>query len=160
MKVIGKKSISNVIYIALQILFVVGIALLIILPIGVFLYFANQIDSVTVENVIYPVLIYISGFPAVIVVYEFIKLFGSLKREKPFVEENGKALKKGSICSFFISLCYLPLVILALIEQDIMLILLTLIIFLIFVVAWIGLYILAELFLQAVSYKEENDLTI
>lgn len=160
MNVTGKKSISNFIYVMLQIVFVIGVALLIGLPIAGYFYYTNLVENVTIAEIISPILIYISGFPAVYIVYQFIELFGSLKKERPFIEQNGKALKKASFCSFIISICYLPLIIFAVISQEIALILLTSILFFIFIVAWIGLYILAELFIQAVAYKEENDLTI
>lgn len=94
------------------------------------------------------------------VVYQFIKLFRSLKEEKPFVEENAKALQVSSICSAIIATFYLPLCVLSILEQEITLIVFTSTIFLIFVVAWIGLAILSLLFKQAVEYKKENDLTI
>lgn len=84
---------------------------------------------------LYPIFIYFTGFPALMVVYQFIKLFRSLKEEKPFVEENAKALQVSSICSAIIATFYLPLCILSILEQEITLIVFTSTIFSIFVVA-------------------------
>ena len=88
-----------------------------------------------------------------VIVQQFIKLFNSLSINMPFVQENSSHLKTASICSGIIALEYI-------IGIYIFKSIFTFIIVGIFLIAWIGLYILSELFKQAVKFKEENDLTI
>lgn len=152
MKVTGKKSISSLIKIFLQILICTGIVVLILLP----LLLKEYIQYINPILDYYPalILLYVSGIPAIVIVYEFIKLFGSLKEDNPFIARNVKALKISSICSFIIA-----------IEYTLGMFLVTnsifgIIIVGVFIIAWLGLYILSELLQKAIEYKEENDLTI
>ncbi len=152
MKVTGKKSISTLIKIFLQILICIGITILVLLP----LLLKNYIQYINPILDYYPalILLYVSGIPAIIIVNEFIKLFGSLKEDSPFIVSNVKALKVSSICSLIIAM-----------EYGMGMFLVTnsifgIIIVGVFIIAWLGLYILAELLQKAIEYKEENELTI
>ncbi len=152
MKVTGKKSISSLIKIFLQVLIGIGLIVLILLPLLLQKYI--QYINPTLDYYSALVLLYVSGVPAIIIVYEFIKLFSSLKEDNPFVESNIKALRISSICSIVIA-----------IEYGVGMFLVTnsifgIIIVGVFIIAWIGLYILSELLQKAIEYKEENDLTI
>ncbi len=152
MKVTGKKSISSLIKIFLQILIGIGIIVLVLLP----LFLQKYIQYINPALEYYPalILLYVSGIPAIIIVYEFIKLFGSLKEDNPFIESNVKALKISSICSLIIAIEYGGGMFL--VTNSIF----GIIIVGVFIIAWLGLYILAELLQKAIEYKEENDLTI
>lgn len=152
MKVTGKGSISSLVKIALQIVFILGIGVILTLPWDLKWYLANFEVK---QGVYYPMLVilYISGVLALIVVYKFTKLFKALSDNKPFIFENAKILKQISVCCLLISIVYIGGIF---IFQSVF----PAIIFMIFVIAWIGTYILSELFKQAVEYKEENDLTI
>ncbi len=152
MKVTGNKSISSLIKIFLQVLIGIGAIVLILLP----LLLQKYIQYINPTLDYYPalLLLYVSGIPAIIIVYEFIKLFGSLKADNPFVENNVKSLKISSLCSVIIA-----------IEYGVGMFLVTnsifgIIIVGVFIIAWLGLYILSELLQKAIEYKEENDLTI
>lgn len=153
MKVLGEKSISKWLKIALQLLLVFGILVYLFLPWVVNIY-SNMVhaDFGIFYGWILGIL-YISGIPAIRMVYIFIQLFDSLKNNKPFQKENVTYLKRVSICSVMIAVIYC---LGSFFFQSIF----TIIIAGIFFIAWLGLYILAELFEQAVAYKEENDLTI
>lgn len=160
MKVTGRKSISCVIKIILQLIFVIGIIILALAPFYGW-YFLNVISPMFPMLLFgYPLLVYITGIPAVILVYQFIKLFDSLEKETPFIEENAKTLKVASYNCAAIAILYLPLVVLSIFNQAVGLTLFTGILFIVFVIGWIGLFILSQLFAQAVGYKKENDLTI
>ena len=152
MKILGKNSISNYIRICLQLVFIGGTLILITLPF--LLNYYLQLFNLPTD--IYPptlTLLYVSGIPALIIIYQFIKLFESVKDANPFVTKNSNYLKTSSFCSLIIAIEYF-------ISIFIFKSVFTIIIMMIFIIAWIGLYILSELFKQAINYKEENDLTI
>ena len=149
----GKRSISNMLKIGLQIVAVIGILVMIFLPFILNIY--QKIWNIELGNLYIPLLciMYLSGVPAVILVYQFIRLFDSLKKDMPFVRENINYLKNASTCSLIIAIEYIIGIFLF---KSIF----VAIVIGVFLIAWLGLYILAELFKQAVAYKEENDLTI
>ena len=152
MKILGKNSISNYIRICLQLVFIGGT--LILITLRFLLNYYLQLFNLPTD--IYPptlALLYVSGIPALIIIYQFIKLFESLKDANPFVTKNSNYLKTSSFCSLIIAIEYF-------ISIFIFKSVFTIIIMMIFIIAWIGLYILSELFKQAINYKEENDLTI
>ena len=80
-------------------------------------------------------------------------MFDTLKQNNPFVVENVKHLKICSIWSFLISIEY---IIGAFVTKSVF----SIIVIGVFIIAWLGLYILSELLKQAIEYKEENELTI
>ena len=153
MKITGKNSLSNFIKIILQVFGVLGIVLLIILP-WILSYYINAFRLDLADSYI-PclILLYSSAIPMLIIVWQAIKLFDLLKENTPFVMDNVKHLKVASICSgiisgeYLIGIFFMRSVFIVLVAG-------------IFLVLWIGLYIMSELFKQAVEYKEENDLTI
>lgn len=153
MKITGKNSISNVIKIILQIVFVFGVTVVTFLPVVTKYYI--QFLRLDLQDFYFSCLglLYLSGIPMLIIVWQFIKLFDSLKNNNPFIIENASHLKIASWCSAIISIEYIFGIF---VFRSIF----TLIITGIFLIACIGLYILSELFKQAVEFKEENDLTI
>lgn len=135
MKVTGKNSLSNIVKIILQIVLILGIIIIIFLPFLVNLY--NKVFHINLtgfEYYGYITLLYCASIPAIILVY-------------------AKNLNIAAICcgvisfEFFVGMFILNSVFMIIVTG-------------IFLVGAIGLYILAELFKQAVAYKEENDLTI
>lgn len=151
MKVTGKKSLSNFIEISLKIIFAVGIIIYLALPIllNKYVEMFNPILSYTAALVI----LYISGIPALIIVYAFIKMFETLKNDNPFVRENVTYLKIVSVCSLLISIIYI-------IGMFFIVSVFEIVAIAIFIIAFLGTYVLAELLKKAIEYKEENDLTI
>lgn len=151
MKVTGKKSLSNFIEIGLKIIFVVGIIIYLTLPIllNKYVEIFNPILNYTVALVV----LYISGIPALIIIYAFIKMFETLKNDNPFVRENVTYLKIVSVCSLLISIIYI-------IGMFFIVSIFEIVAIAIFIIAFLGTYVLAELLRRAIEYKEENDLTI
>ena len=151
MKVTGKNSLSNFIEICLKIVFVLGILIYITLPLLLNMYMEifNPILKYTAALII----LYVSGIPALIIVYKFIKIFGTLKLDNPFILENVKHLKVISVCSLIIAIEYIIGIFFIVSIFEIILIA-------VFIIVWLGAYILAELLRKAIEYKEENDLTI
>ena len=143
MKVTGKKSLSTLIEICLKIIFVVGILIYITLPLLLNWYI----------DIFNPILLYASGIPALIIVYKFIKIFKTLRLDNPFTLENVRHLNVISICSLIIAIEYAIGIFFIVSIFEVILIA-------VFIIIWLGAYILAELLRKAVEYKEENDLTI
>lgn len=99
------------------------------------------------------VLLYITGFFCLVLVFEMIKIFKTINNRNPFQMNNSRSLRKISACSFAIAAAYI-------VKIFIYNSFLTIIIAMVFILAGLFTIILAELFKQAVIYKEENDLTI
>lgn len=155
MKILGENGLGKILKEFLQICFYGGIILLIILP---FLLSATGLRLNAAAAVIYP-----NGIALLVIVYQFIGLFDSLKNNNPFCTENVKRLKNAGIASLVeaglwaIDLIY-EIVLAKIFDPLIILILAFLII--LFVGVSIALYILAELIRQGTEYKVENELTI
>lgn len=151
MKVTGRRSLSTFIEICLKIIFVVGILIYITLPLLLNWYIDifNPILNYTAALII----LYASGIPALIIVYKFIKIFKTLRLDNPFTLENVRHLNVISICSLIIAMEYAIGIFFIVSIFEVILIA-------VFIIIWLGAYILAELLRKAVEYKEENDLTI
>ena len=152
MKVLGKSSISSLVNLLLKVIFVLGVIVIICLPKLLDWY----VSYFPADHVIYyPMLIvlYLSGIMALFAVFGLIKLFETLKKNTPFITENVKHLKAISICCLIIAIIYLVGIF---VFQSAFVV----VIFIMFTIASLAFLILAELFKQAVEYKEENDLTI
>lgn len=151
MKITGKNSISNLIKVALQFVFILGIIIILTLPILIKKYI--EYINPTMSYVATLILLYASGIPALVIVWKFIDMFNTLKEETPFIMKNVKNLKITSICSLIISIEYILGIF---VTNSIF----AIVVIGVFVIAWLGLYILSELLKQAIEYKEENELTI
>ena len=152
MKVFGNRSLSSFIELGLKIVFVLGIMVIVFLPLCLKWYLnLFNIDQTLFTGML--IILYISGIVSLFIIYKFIVMFKTLKLNNPFVKENVTNLKHISYSCLIIAIIYF-------IAIFIFRTVFTSIIFMIFTVAFLGTYILAELFKQAVTYKEENDLTI
>ena len=154
MKVYGKDGIGSFLKVLLQITFIIGIPITLMLP------FIIKINGNLIVKIlfIYPICIFFLFF-----VYQFIKLFNSLKDNNPFNYNNVKTLKKASYISLIMSAIWIINILITIfiikntyINYILVLLFLTLLFFGVF----IALYILSELLNNATKYKEENDLTI
>lgn len=151
MKITGKNSLSAVIGVCIKIIFVIGIFVIITLP-----YLLKKYVEIFTPDLDYNaalIVLYVSSIPAIIIVYQFIKIFGTLKQDNPFTMENVKALKIISTCSLIIAIEYIigMFFIVSMFEG---------VLIVVFIIVWLGGYILAELLRKAIEYKEENELTI
>ena len=169
MKITGNRSISSIIKIFLIILFTICIATIIAVPIIVENQgtgnFKQMILNETLGSTV--VCIYLSAIPALVMLYQFIKIFQHLKDNELFCEDNVKRLSIISIYCFVISTIYFITAIFAIatitkyFQEFVYYILFSLIILaIIFGVAGIGIKILNEIYKKAIEYKEENDFTI
>lgn len=169
MKITGKKSISSIIKIFLIILFVLCIVSIVIVPIFIKKNGVGSFKQVIFEEPlgITIIFIYLSSIPALIMLYEFIKIFSSLEKENVFSKIIANRFLITSICSIIIGIIYGINVFVAQIKNSnfeysavIVYLFFSIITSMIFLILGIGLTILREIYKTAIKNKEENDLTI
>lgn len=154
MEIFGKRGLGNILKILLQFVLVLGILILISFPI--ILRFTNISIN---PNII---LFYPNAICLLLIIYQFIGLFDSLKNNNPFCENTVKRLKKSEKISgitsviWFLDILYEVIFVRNLNPYILILVFL----FILFVGVTIALFLLAELFNKAIEYKNENDLTI
>ncbi|MDE6214568.1 MAG: DUF2975 domain-containing protein [Lachnospiraceae bacterium] len=136
----------------LDFMFYAGIVVIVTLPLSIKFYgrfntyFADNYYSLCV-------IFFLSGIFAVLILQQLRRMFGTVLNDDCFVRENVASLEKMSIYSFFI----------AVITACRLFIYLTpavFVIILVFVIAGLFSKVLAGVFDKAVTYKQENDLTI
>lgn len=163
MKILGKRSLSSIIEIFLVILLILCIIVVIsggIIVITNWNYFMS-------ENVLRSlVLVYLSSIPAAGLIYQFIGIFNSLKKEMVFDNGNVKRLQTSYILSILMGAMYLVNTFLLVfgktmdLEWIALYLMLTYIVSLVFLIFGVGLVVLTEIYKKAIQFKEENDLTI
>ena len=162
MKVLGKKSLSTLIKIFLWILFTVCLIVVIlggVILIKDFTFFKSTNKLKTL------IILYLSSWPASILISQFIGIFKSLENNNAFDKNNLKRLKVSYISSIVMGLMYLINSVILFLNKEnenwmIIYMLLTYIITLVFLIFGVGLIVLSEIYKRAIKYKEENDLTI
>ncbi len=95
----------------------------------------------------------IAGVFALIILWNLRKMLQTVIREDPFVRENVAALKRMGTCAFIIAFI-MSLRLFFVITPA------ALVIILVFLIAGLFSLVLSQVFDQAVTYKQENDLTI
>ena len=136
----------------LDVMFYAGIIVTLTLPLSIKFY--GKYNSYFADN-FYSlcVIFFLSGIFAILIIQQLRKMFTTVINNDCFVRGNVASLEKMSIYSFFI----------AVITACRLFIYLTpavLIIILVFVIAGLFSKVLAGVFDKAITYKEENDLTI
>ena len=169
MKITGNRSISSMIKIFLIIIFAICIALIITVPIVIEnqgnVNFKQMILKETLGTTI--ICIYLSGIPALVMLYQFIKIFSALEKGEVFSRKIENRFLITSICSIVIGIIYgiNAIVMPSKIVQFEYSAIVTYIFFaiitaMIFLILGIGLIVLKEIYKTAIENKEENDLTI
>ncbi len=108
-------------------------------------------------------MIYPCGICFIYIVYQFIKLFETIKENNPFNFDNVQRLRNSKLACYLISLLVLIALLFTIFLYDYYSLQLKVALFFIsfiFFGVGIALYILSVLFRQATKYKQENDLTI
>ena len=95
----------------------------------------------------------LSGILALIILWELRRIFNTLVKTNPFTLENVKSLRIMARASFAISVIYIAKCIFWFTLATVLLIM-------VFAIAGLFCLVLADVFKQAVAYKEENDLTV
>lgn len=154
MEILGKKGLGNILKILLQIVLIFGIGILVAFPF--IIYYANPKINPNI------VIFYPNAICLLLIVWQFIGLFDTLKKSNPFCENTVKRLASASKVSGVASVFWiLDLIYEAFIAKAVSPFVLVLCFMVIlFIGVTIALYILAELFKQGLEYKNENELTI
>ncbi|MBP1755343.1 MAG: hypothetical protein H6Q59_1741 [Firmicutes bacterium] len=99
------------------------------------------------------VIFFFAGCCALFILWELRCIFKTVLKEDPFVRENVKSLKRMGISSFGIALLMLSRLLLVITPAALVLVA-------VFTIAGLFSLVLSQVFDQAVTYKQENDLTI
>ena len=136
----------------LDVMFYAGIIVIITLPLSIKFYgiynsyFADNYYSLCV-------ILFLSGIFAILIIQQLRKMFSTVINNDCFIRENVVSLEKMSIYSFFIAVITACRLFIYLSPS-------VLIVILVFVIAGLFSKVLAGVFDKAVTYKQENDLTI
>ena len=153
MLILDEKGLSGIVKRFLDLIFIGGIVVLLSLPISLKWYTGMLNEGTTEKYWFLLPFLYITGFFALVIVNEIRRIFKTLNRKNPFMMDNVKSLNRTAISSFIISAAYV-------VKTILFNSFLTIILAMVFIIAGFLTIILAEVFRQAVSVKEENDLTI
>ena len=164
MEMKNEKNLSSVLSIILNITIIFGIILTGILVYDTFIQ--KRIEDVIIDKGIIIVLLVVGISSLFYIVFMLKGIINTLIKGDPFVKSNAIAFKKISVSCLIISICYLINLFInsnfmefKFIYVDNMGIHTDMEVF-IFLFASAFIYILAKVFDKAVSFKEENDLTI
>ncbi|ROR27374.1 DUF2975 family protein [Mobilisporobacter senegalensis] len=101
----------------------------------------------------YCIVFMIAGVFALIILENLRKMFKSVINEDPFIKENVISLKRMGICSFMIAIILVVRVFFVVTAAALVLVL-------VFIIAGLFSLVLSLVFEKAVTYKQDNDLTI
>lgn len=154
MKFIGKYSLSFYIKILLLVIMAGTAMIVVFLPWVVEIYLKIDYGIYTAyARIVLLVVLYPCGVCAFLVENELRKIFKTLELRNPFVQRNAKSLNRMGFLLIVIFVMFI-----------VKIILLNTLMTMIFAVAIIILalfcFVLADVFKQAVIFKQENDLTI
>ncbi len=101
----------------------------------------------------FSIIFFIAGVFALVIVWELRTIFKTVIREDPFVRENVRSLKRMGVSSFCIAVMMLARLLFVITPAALVLVA-------VFAIAGLFSFVLSQVFDQAVTYKQENDLTI
>ncbi len=136
----------------LDIMFYGGIVVTATLPISIKLlgkvieHFAEHYGELVI-------IYFVLGIAAVVIIRELRKMFQTVLDKNCFVQENVVSLNKMGNWSFFI-------VLMSIVRTIVYLTIAMLVVILVFTIAGLFSKVLAFVFEEAITYKEENELTI
>lgn len=151
MEIMGKKGLGNFLKILLQIVLVIGILILVSFPVVL-----RNIHMNINPNI---VIFYPNAICLLLIIYQFIGLFDSLKNSNPFFENTVKRLKKAQKISWVASIFWILdfLYEAFIVRMFIAFIFVLGFMVILFIGVTIALYILSELFNKALKYKKESE---
>lgn len=129
-----------------------GMVVIVTLPFSIRLY--GKYNTYFAQNY-YSLLVvfFLAGIFALLIVRELRKMFRTVLNDDCFIRENVRSLEKMSVYSFFIAVIVACRLFIYITPS-------VLILILVFVIAGLFSKVLAQVFDKAVTYKQENDLTI
>lgn len=99
------------------------------------------------------VIFFVAGVFAIVILWELRNMFKTVINENPFVKENVNSLRRMGICSFAISVSMAVRLVFVITPAALVLVA-------VFLIAGLFSLVLSQVFDQAITYKQENDLTI
>lgn len=99
------------------------------------------------------VIFMIAGIFALIIIWDLRNMFRTVIKGDPFVRENVTSLKRMGLCAFTITVLMAMRLFFVITPAALVLVL-------VFLIAGLFSLVLSQVFDQAVTYKQENDLTI
>lgn len=136
----------------LDFMFFTGIAVCITVPFS-FWQIGKYLKEVREYYFLFCIIFILAGIFALIILWELRSMFKTVLKGDPFVIENVKSLKRMGICAFLIAAAMC-------IRLIFVMTITALILVLVFAIAGLFSLVLSQVFDQAVTYKQENDLTI
>lgn len=153
MKILDEKGLTGILRRLLELIMLGGAAIIAFLPVLLKRYLGSLYMGTEEKYWFLLPFLYITGFLALITLYNIRRILKTLGRRNPFMEDNVKSFQHMAISSFAIAILYIVKI---LFFNSF----LTIILAMVFVIAGLFSIVLAEVFHQAVKVKEENDLTI
>ena len=136
----------------LDFMFFSGIIVCVTVPIS--FKFVGEYYSVFDQYYIpFCIIFMIAGIFALGILRELRRIFRSIIKGNPFVKENVDSLKRMGVCAFIISISMAARLLLIVTPAAMVLVA-------VFLIAGLFSLVLSLVFDQAVTYKQENDLTI
>jgi hypothetical protein len=155
MKIIGRTGLSGMVKLLIEAILVIGAVVYITLPF--FLKcFMNLEGGILGKGENYAFLVgflYFVGAFLIVILFEIRRIFSTINSGNPFQSANAKSLKMIALMSLLITGSFI-------VKIFFFNTILTMATAVIFLIAGLFSVVLAEVFKQAVAFKEENDLTI
>ncbi|MHB8130129.1 MAG: DUF2975 domain-containing protein [Mobilitalea sp.] len=101
----------------------------------------------------FSIIFMVAGVFALVILWELRRMFKTIMNENPFIKENVKSLKRMGICAFIIATTMFIRLFFVITPAAMVLVA-------VFLVAGLFSLVLSQVFDQAVTYKQEIDLTI
>ena len=147
-----KNKLTIVTKMLLDFMFYAGMAVTATLPLSIRFY--GTYNSYFADNCIPLILLFFfSGIFAILIIHELRNMFRSVLDDNCFIPENVVSLRRMGTYSFIIALITAGRLVLYITPA-------VLIVILVFVIAGLFSKVLSRVFERAVTYKQENDLTV
>jgi hypothetical protein len=145
----------RILSIVMVLLMVVAVISLICLPwiVAGYINYAFAYTGIAFVRQYFLGVLYASGLLALAVLYELRRIFDSCVANTPFIMRNVTSLKRIGISAFIIGIIFTT-------KAIFFFTFLTLIVIFVFALASLFCFVLADVFEEAIHYKNENDLTI
>ncbi|NJD02259.1 MAG: DUF2975 domain-containing protein [Ruminiclostridium sp.] len=153
MRILDEKGLTGILKHLLELVMLGGAVIIAFLPVLLQRYLGSLYLGTGEKYWFLLPFLYITGFLALIILYNIRRILKTLGRKNPFMEDNVKSLRHIAVSSLAIAVLYLLKILL-------FNSFLTIILAMVFVIAGLFAIVLAEVFHQALKVKEENDLTI
>lgn len=128
--------------------------IIVCLGVPIIFYVAGKYIAIFREYYIpFSVLFMMAGVFALIILWSLRAMFKTVIKEDAFVRENVISLKRMGLCAFAIAAIMAARLIFVVTPAALVLVL-------VFIIAGLFSFVLSKVFDQAVTYKQENDLTI